>query len=134
MSRWYWLIKSLLMEGKTRAMEINSTTSGEITIAKLEGEIDGKTAPLAQAQLFPLVTDGCKLVLEMSGVGYMSSAGLRMLLSLRRQVPANGKLVLAGLSEQIYDVMSITGFLDFFVVCATLEEALAALSAEEVRS
>jgi len=108
--------------------------SGDITIASLEGEIDGKTAPVAQAQLFPLVVDGCKLVLEMSGVSYMSSAGLRMLLSLRRQVPVNGKLVLAGLSEQIYDVMSITGFLDFFVVCATLEEAIAALSAEEVRS
>jgi anti-sigma B factor antagonist len=115
-------------------MQINSTMSGDITIAKLEGEIDGKTAPLAQAQLSPLVVDGCKLVLEMSGVSYMSSAGLRMLLSLRRQIPANGKLVLAGLSEQLYDVMSITGFLDFFVVCATLEEALAALSSEEVRS
>lgn len=115
-------------------MQINTTMSGEVIVAMLEGEIDGKTAPLAQAQLFPLITDGCKLVLEMSGVSYMSSAGLRMLLSMRRQVPATGQLVLAGLSEQIYDVMSITGFLDFFVVCATLDEAIAAFSAEEVRS
>ena len=50
----------------------------------------------------------------MSGVEYMSSAGLRMLLSMYRQISRqNGGIVLVGLAEEIKDTMSVTGFLNF---------------------
>ena len=68
------------------------------------------------------------LVMDMSGVTFMSSAGLRMLLLLYRQVRANdGRVALVGLSEAIRDTMSITGFLGFFKVYDTVEDALGAL-------
>jgi anti-sigma B factor antagonist len=64
----------------------------------------------------------------MSGVEYMSSAGLRMMLSMHRQASTNkGQLVLVGLSEDIKDTMSATGFLGFFTVQDTVEAGLAAL-------
>jgi len=60
----------------------------------------------------------------------MSSAGLRMMLLIYRHATAsNGKVALVGLSEQISDTMSATGFLTFFVVCSTIEQAREAIKA-----
>jgi len=108
-------------------MNLNTRTENDITVISISGDVDGKSAPTAQEQILPLLKDGCKVTFDMSGVTYMSSAGLRMLLSMRRQVPANGKIVLVGLPEQVQDTMSITGFLDFFETADTLDEAKAAL-------
>ncbi len=115
-------------------MKVKTLTLFEVTVAELSGDIDGKTAPTAQAEILPLVKPACKLILDMSDVSYMSSAGLRMLLSVRRQVPTDGRLVLVGLSEQLQDTMSITGFLDFFTISPTIDEALETFKAEEVAS
>ena len=109
-------------------MEINFRDAGRVKIVELSGEVDGKTAPQAQEKILPLVKDGCRLVLDMSQVGFMSSAGLRFLLSLRRQVPASGNLVLTSLPEQIKDTMAITGFLELFTIFNTTQEAVNFLS------
>jgi len=58
----------------------------------------------------------------------MSSAGLRMLLAMYRQVKSSdAHVVLAGLSEEIEDTMSMTGFLRFFTTSETVEAGLAVL-------
>lgn len=109
-------------------MEIQSRTQGDAVVVTLQGELDGKTAPQAQQQIVPLVPEGGKVVLDMSQVGYMSSAGLRMMLLLyRHAVSKNSRVALAGLSEEISDTMSATGFLDFFVVSDTVDAAVALL-------
>jgi anti-sigma B factor antagonist len=100
----------------------------QITLVEVTGEIDGKTAPQAQAQILPLLEPGCKMLLDMSGVDYMSSAGLRLMLSMHRQATANkGQLVLVGLSEDIKDTMAATGFLNFFATQDTVEAGLTTL-------
>ncbi|BDV42176.1 hypothetical protein GURASL_10990 [Geotalea uraniireducens] len=97
-------------------------------VAVICGEIDGKTAPQAQAQLLPVFERTGKLLLEMSGVSYLSSAGLRTLLLLYRQATArSGKVALVGLSEEIRDTMAMTGFLNFFITADSLEAGLKAL-------
>ena len=109
-------------------MEIRSQSADDATVVALSGELDGKTAPAAQQQIVPLIPDHGRIVLDMHQVGYMSSAGLRMMLLLYRQALAKGtKIALAGLSEDIRDTMSATGFLDFFVVSDTVDEGLALL-------
>jgi anti-sigma B factor antagonist len=109
-------------------MDININTLEEVTVVDLAGEIDANTAPEVQQKVLPLAQPKSKIILDMTKVPYMSSAGLRMLLSLYRQVSAkDGKLVLVGLSEDIEDTMSVTGFLDFFKVSATLDAGLEAL-------
>ena len=109
-------------------MEINIKTMEEVKVAALTGDIDANTAPSVTEQVLPLAEPGSKILLDMTKVPYMSSAGLRMLLSLYRQATAeDGKLVLVGLSEDIQDTMSVTGFLDFFTTCETIEEGLTKL-------
>jgi anti-sigma B factor antagonist len=106
-------------------MEISISPLETITVVSLAGEITTKTAPTIQEQILPLVTPHQKILLDMSNVSYMSSAGLRFLLSLYRQTTAQeGQLVLVGLSEEIADTMTITGFLNFFTTCNTLESGL----------
>jgi anti-sigma B factor antagonist len=109
-------------------MEINFRDTGKVIVIEVSGEIDGKTAPQAQEKILPLVKDNCRLILDMNRVGFMSSAGLRFLLSLRRQVPYSGNLVLTNLPEQIKDTMAITGFLDLFTIFETQQEAVNFLS------
>jgi len=109
-------------------MEVQITTVGDITVVAIEGELDGKTAPVAQNEVLPLAQTGCKLLIDMSKVPYMSSAGLRMMLLVYRQVTASdGQSVLVGLSEEIEDTMEVTGFLDYFETRDTYEAGLEAL-------
>lgn len=110
-------------------MEITIKNLQDIKIVELVGDIDASTAPSVQQQLVPLAEPHSKILLDMTQVPYMSSAGLRMLLTLYRQTSAkDGKLVLVGLSEDLQDTMSVTGFLDFFTTGQTLEEGLAVLN------
>lgn len=109
-------------------MDIQFKTIDDITVVTLNGEITGRNAPAVQEKLLPLVVAKCKLLLNMSGVTYMSSAGLRTLLMLYRQIDnQNGCVALSNLQEAIQDMMSVTGFLDFFTAYATEEEGINAL-------
>jgi len=108
-------------------MDINVKTVDQVTVVEIVGDIDGKTAPQVQEQVSPLVQPESKILLDMSQVGYMSSAGLRLLLSTYRQVSSNNaSIVLAGVNEEIQDTMSATGFLRFFTIHDTVEAGLAA--------
>jgi anti-sigma B factor antagonist len=110
-------------------MEVKLKPIAEATVVELVGEIDGNTALQAQQQILPLVQPGCKIVLDMSGVPYMSSAGLRMFLLIYRRIPAaSGRIVLVGLAEEIKETMSLTGFLDFFETADTLAAGLDAVA------
>jgi len=110
-------------------MEIIDKEVQGITVVEMKGDIDGSTVPEAQAHVLGLLQPGGTIILDMTGVGYMSSAGLRMLLSTYRTVTGNGgRVILVGLSEEIQDTMSATGFLNFFVLQDTLAEAVTALS------
>jgi anti-sigma B factor antagonist len=109
-------------------MNIELEEMDGVTVATLFGELDGRTAPLVQEKLLALPEPNGKALLDMSGVSYISSAGLRALLMLYRQMAANdGRVALVGLVENIKDVMVVTGFLEFFEDYETLAEGLAAL-------
>ncbi len=109
-------------------MNITTDTIDSVAVVKLSGDIDGKTAPDAQQQIMPLIEEHKKLLLDMSDVAYMSSAGLRVMLLLYRQAASqDGQIALTGLSEEIEDTMSATGFLDFFTTCESVDAGVAAL-------
>jgi anti-sigma B factor antagonist len=107
-------------------MEINIKNLEDIKVVELIGDVDASTAAGVQQEIMPLTESNRKILLDMTQVPYMSSAGLRMLLSLYRRATAkDSKLVLVGLSEDLQDTMSVTGFLDFFTTGETLEAGLA---------
>jgi anti-sigma B factor antagonist len=68
-------------------MDISVESVEEVVLVRLVGDVDGSTAPQAQNQIMPLVQPGSRILLDMSGVSYMSSAGLRMLLSTYLRLP-----------------------------------------------
>ncbi len=115
---------------ETQKVEINVSTHDNTNIVAIIGDIDTKSAPDVTTQVLKLVEESKdkSILLDMSQVAYMSSAGLRMLLSLHRN--ANTKkvqLILVGLSEELRGTMEVTGFLSFFTTSETVDAGLALL-------
>ena len=112
-------------------MELHISTKDSVIIVDIDGDIDGKTAHEIQEQLLPQIHAGSKVLLDMNGVGYMSSAGLRMLLSMYRRTQSHdGRIALAGLSQEISDIMAMTGFINHFTVCDSIEAGIRELNKE----
>jgi len=106
-------------------MEVSLKKSGDINIVEISGSIDSKTAPDLQQNILDIVADTNKIILDLTKVSFVSSAGLRVLLMVYRQLKAkDGKVVLVGVSDEIKDVMFMTGFITFFSIEATVDEAI----------
>jgi anti-sigma B factor antagonist len=110
-------------------MKVVISNENGISVISIEGSIDGKTAPIVRQEISPTIETAKSVLVDMSKVDYLSSAGLRLLLLIYRELAAKkGKLVLLGVSEDIRTVMSHTGFLNFFTLAGSKPEALQALS------
>jgi len=109
-------------------MDITKTVRDGVSVIAISGSLDSTTAPRAQDEVLPLIASGCCLVLDLSQCEYVSSAGLRVLLMIAKQLAAkNGRWAISGLSAEIKDVMEMTGFAAFFATFGTVAEALAAV-------
>ena len=109
-------------------MDIRVQERDGMKIAELVGDIDGKTASAVLDALAPIVSAGNSMLVDMSQVGYMSSAGLRLLLTLYRQAASSkGRLVLVGLSTEIEETMDATGFLAHFTVARDIDAGTLAI-------
>jgi anti-anti-sigma factor len=94
------------------------------------GRIDHRSAADLEAALLPLVAgaarDKTPLVLDFSGIDYISSVGLRVLMIAARQMrAAPARLSVAALQSVVAEIFSISRFDKVLVVCTTLEDALA---------
>ena len=111
-------------------MELYSEERDGMILIAITGEIDGSTSQELQDYTTPFLTKNCRILFEVSNVAYMSSAGLRLLLMLYRQVSEmKGAIVLMSVSPDIQEAMNATGFLKHFVLVDTLEEGIQALAA-----
>lgn len=98
------------------------TYDNGITMLSVTGAIDGSSAPHLRQAIQEACVDNPTLLLDMHDVHFMSSAGLRVMLLLHRQLQAlDGRVVLVGLREPIYDAMEATGFLKYFETAPDLE-------------
>ncbi len=96
-------------------LELHIEQIGQVTAVQLVGSIDSITAIQVQDEIIPLAASGKKILLDMSKVTYLSSAGLRALLLIYRSICENiGRIVLMGLTDEVRDIMAITGFIEFF--------------------
>ena len=111
-------------------MNVTSSKVEDITVIEASGNIDSKTAPEFERTALAAILGQSKVMIDLTNVEFLSSAGLRVLLMIYRQVKAkNGNVVLVGTSEEIQDVMSNTGFLSFFITVETPQEGLQTLKA-----
>jgi len=95
------------------------------------GRIDTTTAPMLEGHLNALLAGGARrIVVDLSGVDYISSAGLRVMLLLARRIQeGQGRLALCTLAEPVRQVFQLAGFLPLFTVCDSRDAALGQLAA-----
>jgi stage II sporulation protein AA (anti-sigma F factor antagonist) len=108
-------------------MKIGQKVVSGVSVGRIEGRLDVQGAVVLETYAQQRLGAGeVRLVLDLAGVDYISSAGLRSLLVVAKKVQAvNGSLVLCALTPTVLNIMSISGFQQLLKICATEEEAVA---------
>ena len=108
------------------ALEIRQEESGSVRVLELNGRLDTETAADLELTLQDLLGAGERhFLLELSRIGYVSSAGLRVLLSLAKQLDGGkGSLRLCGLSPAVRQVFDVAGFTRLFAIFPNRAAAL----------
>jgi anti-anti-sigma factor len=109
-------------------MDLKEEQSGGVTIVQVRGRIDSTSAPVLGQRLTVTLEEGsARVLVDMSQVDYISSAGFRvLLLAARRAEQTAGKLVLSGVSGKVRQLFDLGGFLDLFAIASTREDGIAA--------
>jgi len=100
-------------------------------VIRLEGRIDAACTPILETKLEELLKAGhTRLVIDFSRVDYISSAGLRFLLSATKKAKAaKGMLTLSSIQDEVMEIIKMAGFERILHIFPNEEKALAALEA-----
>ncbi len=112
-------------------MKLSVKDSGKLLAVSLAGRLDAGSSPEVEKALAEAIA-GCQggMVMDMTSLEYISSAGLRvMLMAAKRMQQKGGKLALFGLSENVKDVFDISGFSSVFKIFSNAQEACASVEA-----
>ena len=93
-------------------MTINKTRNGNSLTVAIEGRLDTTTAPQLEAELKASLDGITELTMDLSTLEYISSAGLRGLLSAQKIMNKQGEMKVAGANETVKEVFEVTGFSD----------------------
>lgn len=94
-------------------------------------ELDSFNYQQVQNDILAILEKGNSAVIDMTACNYISSTGLRVLLYSKKVAAAKGlKLYLVGISDEVKDVMNVTGFNSFFDSFNTMEECLKEVNSE----
>jgi anti-anti-sigma factor len=105
-------------------MEIREERRDGVLILVASGRFDSVTSADLEARLLPAAGER-PLVLDLAGVEYVSSAGLRVLLKLaRRMKDAGGELLLCAMGDPVRQVFDLAGFLPLFSIEPSRQRAL----------
>ncbi len=107
-------------------LEIALDEIDKVIILRLDGSLDAATAPILDRKIHTMVNDGhIQIALDFTHVDYLSSAGLRVLLSETRKLHAKqGTFVLFSLSAEVEEVLKMAGFDRILQIFPTEKEAL----------
>ncbi len=97
-------------------MNINIEKTNGATLITLEGRLDTTTAPELEKAINNEGEALKSLVLDFKGVDYISSAGLRVLLTAQKKMNVQGSMELTNVSEAVMDIFEMTGFADILVI------------------
>lgn len=93
-------------------MNINKTVSGNSMKLALEGRLDTTTAPDLEAVVKNELGNIESLTFDLADLEYISSAGLRVLLSAQKIMNKQGEMTVTNCSEEIMEIFDVTGFTD----------------------
>ena len=97
-------------------MTIEKNLSGTELNVKVSGRLDTTTAPELEKAINGEGDEFKSLVLDFNGVDYISSAGLRVLLTAQKKMNAQGHMELNNVSEAVMDIYEMTGFADILTI------------------
>ncbi|MBQ6721116.1 MAG: STAS domain-containing protein [Clostridia bacterium] len=97
-------------------MTINANMNGTTLEIALEGRLDTMTAPELEAELQKDMSGAESLVMDFSKLDYISSAGLRVLLSAHKTMSSKGGMKVKNVNEIVQEVLDVTGFSDILTI------------------
>jgi anti-sigma B factor antagonist/stage II sporulation protein AA (anti-sigma F factor antagonist) len=106
-------------------VEISAVQEGDIHVVSLEGRMDAATTPVVEKKLANLLEVSKKMILDCSGIDYLSSAGMRLFLSMTKKMAAKeGKIAYFGMSDDVMEIIKMAGFERILNIFSTKKEAL----------
>lgn len=110
-------------------MQITTTNEAGASVIRVEGSMDAISVAEFDAEWKKVIEEGStRVVVEMSGLEYISSAGLRGILMLAKTTKMKGvALAFAGMRDMVSDMFKLSGFLTILSVHSDVPSALAAL-------
>ena len=97
-------------------MTIEIKRNAETTVIELVGRLDTTTAPALDKTINEDIGDTKNLVLNLANLEYISSAGLRVLLSAQKKMQKIGSMKVTNVREEVMEVFEMTGFADILVI------------------
>ena len=97
-------------------MTINKNLNGSKLTLGLEGRLDTTTAPELETVIQNELSDVKELVFDFKNLEYISSAGLRVLLSAQKIMNKNGNMKIINVNDMITEIFEVTGFIDILTV------------------
>ena len=97
-------------------MTINKKQEGTTLEIAVEGRLDTTTAPQLEAELKRSIDGVTALTMDFANLEYISSAGLRVLLSAQKVMNKQGSMVVRHVNETISEIFEVTGFVDILTI------------------
>ena len=95
---------------------VTKTKKGTELVIAIEGRVDTTTAPQLETEIKESIDGITKLVFDFGKVEYISSAGLRVLLSAQKIMNKQGEMVVTNCSDDILEIFEVTGFTDILTI------------------
>ena len=97
-------------------LNIMKNANGNDLKVFLEGRLDTTTAPQLEAELGSALSGVTALKFDLAKLEYISSAGLRVLLSAQKTMNKQGTMVITGVSTEVQEIFDVTGFSDILTI------------------
>ncbi len=97
-------------------LNITKTTNGSELTVILDGRLDTVTAPNLETELKSALDGVDELIFDLDKLQYISSAGLRVLLSAQKIMNRQGSMIVKNASEDVKEIFDVTGFSDILTI------------------
>ena len=97
-------------------MTIKKEKKGSVLTAAVQGRLDTSTSPEFEAELKPELDGVTELILDFKQLDYISSAGLRVLLTFQKKMNAQGSMKIKNVNDIVAEIFEVTGFSDILTI------------------
>ena len=116
------------MEKENRQIKITLEESNDIpqlTVATVMGHVDSYNSKYFQDTIINHIQSGSKnIIMDCSGLNYLSSAGIGSFVAIAEEMKDSGMLIMYRIQPKVYEVFSLLGFINFFNICSSYEDAI----------